>query len=251
MKPEIVLVISAFLGWIAGAVINYLADVLPLYRKLSVSACPDCHEKFGVNRYLMNRPCPSCGRKATLRHQVVSTTAFLGFILIATYFIQSPIAIVQGILVFVFFMLVIIIDLEHHLILHPVSIIGAVVLGILGYFKHGWLNTLLGGIAGFAMMYILYLIGIWFGRLLSKKRGTPVEEGLGFGDVTLATVCGLLIGWPGIIASLFFGILLGGLVSLVIIAISLVRKQYTPFLAIAYGPFLAVAAFTLWITSLP
>jgi prepilin signal peptidase PulO-like enzyme (type II secretory pathway) len=199
----------------------------------------------------MNRPCPTCGWKASLRKQIVSTTTFLGFILIATYFIQSPIAILQGIVVFVFFLLVIIIDIEHHLILHAVSIVGAIGLGVIGYFKHGLMNTLLGGVAGFVMMYILYLIGVWFGRLLSKKRGTMVEEGLGFGDVTLATVCGLLIGWPGIIASLFFGILLGGMVSIVIIGISLVRKQYTPFLAIPYGPFLAIAAFTLWITSLP
>ncbi len=180
----------------------------------------------------------------------MSSAVFLITILIATYFIQSPLTIIQGVFVFLFFSLVIIIDIEHHLILHPISIIGAVCLGIIGYIRHGGIATLLGGITGFGLMYLLYLIGIWFGLFLSKRRGTPVEEGLGFGDVTLAGVCGLLLGWPGIIIGLFFGILLGGFYSLILIVFSLIRKKYKPYRTIPYGPFIAMAVFVLWITRL-
>ncbi len=250
MKPEILLVISALLGWVFSAFINYVADVLPLYRKLTNSACDDCHSEFGFDRYLLNRPCRVCGKTVSLRHRIVSSTIFLGAILIATYFFQSPLTIVQAAFVFLFFSLVIVIDIEHHLILHSVSLIGALGMGIIGYIKHGVVVTLLGGVTGFAIMLFLYFIGIWFGRILSKRRGTPVEEGLGFGDVTLAGVCGLLLGWPGIIVGLFFGILLGGVYSLILIITSLVRKEYRPFRTIPYGPFIAMAVFVLWIMRL-
>lgn len=250
MKPEILLVTSAILGWIFSAIINYLADVLPLYRKLTISACEDCHSEFGIGRYLLNRPCSVCGKTVSLRHRIVSSAVFLITILIATYFIQSPLIIVQGVFVFLFFSLIIIIDIEHHLILHLVSLFGALGMGIIGYERHGGLVTFLGGVAGFGLMFLLYLIGIWFGRLLSKRRGTPVEEGLGFGDVTLAGVCGLLLGWPGIIIGLFFGILLGGFYSLILIVFSLIRKEYKPYRTIPYGPFIALSVFLLWITRL-
>lgn len=251
MKLEILLVASAFLGWIIGSAINYLADVLPLYRRMVISACPNCQTRLGLSWYLFHRPCSGCGRKISLRERALQMVGFLGFLLIATIFAESPSTIVQAWLVFSFFVIVIVIDIEHHLILHMVTLSGAIMLGIIGFVKHGWLYTLLGGAAGFVFMYILYLLGVWFGKFLSKRRGTPVEEGLGFGDVTLGTVCGLLLGWPGVSVGLFGGILLGGLYSLVLIVISLLKRDYKPYRTIPYGPFLAIAVFAIWVFRLP
>jgi leader peptidase (prepilin peptidase)/N-methyltransferase len=174
----------------------------------------------------------------------------LGFIILTTVFSSISIANLEALVVFSFFLLVIVIDIEHHLILHTVTLIGAILLGIIGVEKHGLLLTVIGGAAGFIFMYALFLIGVWFGKLLSKRRGTPVEEGLGFGDVTLGSVCGLLLGWPGVSIGLFGGILLGGLYSLVLIVISLIKRDYKPYKTIPYGPFLAIAVFTIWVIRL-
>jgi leader peptidase (prepilin peptidase)/N-methyltransferase len=145
-----------------------------------------------------------------------------------------------------YFAVVTVIDLEHRLILHPVSWTGAV-LGLgLGIWQHGLLDTLLGGAAGFGTMFALYLLGDRFARWIARRRGKALDEvALGFGDVNLLGVIGLILGWPGIVAGLVLGILIGGLVSfLYIVGMALVRR-YQAFTAIPYGPFLVASALLL------
>lgn len=150
----------------------------------------------------------------------------------------------------VYLAVVLVIDLEHRLILHPVSIAGAVLgLGIGIFLRgtqsigYGIISTLLGGAAGFGIMLVFYFIGELFVKRMSKKRGLPADEvALGFGDVNLSGILGLLLGWRAIFACLFFAILGGGLVSLIIILGMLIAKKYKAFTAIPYAPFLILSA---------
>ena len=81
---------------------------------------------------------------------------------------------------------------------------------------------------------------------MPKRRGEPVdEEALGLGDVYVAAILGLILGWPGITAGLLGGILIGGLVSGLILVWMVLRRNYHPFLALPYAPFLIVAALIL------
>src|SRR5512144_1614065 len=92
-------------------------------------------------------------------------------------------------------------------------------------------------------MLALYYFGYLFAKGLGKLRGQEIdEEALGFGDVNLCGIIGLLLGWPGITAGLTFTILLGGAGSLIYLIYSLVTRRYHAFQAIPYGPFLALAA---------
>lgn len=151
-----------------------------------------------------------------------------------------------GLILLIYFGVVVVIDLEHRLILHPVSIAGAIMGLFVGVRLHGWLFTLLGGLAGFAVMLSLYMLGNLFGRLLARKRGeTFDEEALGFGDVNLSGVLGLVLGWPGILLGLVLAILAGGLVSFVYLLVMVLAKRYRAFVAIPYGPFLISGAVLL------
>jgi leader peptidase (prepilin peptidase)/N-methyltransferase len=77
-------------------------------------------------------------------------------------------------------------------------------------------------------------------------RGKPVEEdALGYGDVNLSGVLGLMLGWPGILAGLTIAILLGGAVSLIYLLVTVATRRYQAFTAIPYGPFLIAAAIVL------
>jgi leader peptidase (prepilin peptidase)/N-methyltransferase len=145
-----------------------------------------------------------------------------------------------------YFGVVTVIDLEHRLILHPVSLVGAV-LGLgLGFWLHGWKSTLAGGVAGFVMMFLLYFLGDLFARLIARIRGETLDEvALGFGDVNLAGVLGLVLGWPGIVGGLLLAIMLGGLFSLLFLFVSMIRRRYRTFTAIPYGPFLIASAVLL------
>jgi leader peptidase (prepilin peptidase)/N-methyltransferase len=61
---------------------------------------------------------------------------------------------------------------------------------------------------------------------------------MGFGDVKMVGLIGLIIGWPQIFVAILIGILLGGLVAIFLLFLKIKgRKQTIPF-----GPFLAIGA---------
>jgi prepilin signal peptidase PulO-like enzyme (type II secretory pathway) len=68
---------------------------------------------------------------------------------------------------------------------------------------------------------------------------------LGFGDVNLLAVLGLLLGWPAILLALWIAIFSAGMVSLMVMVVLLLSKQYRSNIAIPYAPFLVFGAFTL------
>jgi prepilin signal peptidase PulO-like enzyme (type II secretory pathway) len=148
----------------------------------------------------------------------------------------------------IYLAIVMVIDLEHRLVLHPISLFGALLgLGI-GIYLHGFLSTLIGGVVGFGIMFLFYYAGQWYVRWMAKRRGMSADEvALGFGDVNLSGIMGLLLGWPAIIEGLFFAILVGGVVSLGIILVTLALKRYRAFTAIPYAPFLILSAFLLYL----
>ena len=148
-----------------------------------------------------------------------------------------------GCLLLFYFGVVVVIDIEHRLVLHPVSIVGAISGLFVGFWLHGLWLTLAGGAAGFGIMLALYYLGALYARWMARRRGEPLDEvALGYGDVNLAGVLGLILGWPGIIAGLVFAILAGGIVSLIYIAIMFISRNYKPFTAIPYAPFLIFGA---------
>jgi leader peptidase (prepilin peptidase)/N-methyltransferase len=111
---------------------------------------------------------------------------------------------------------------------------------------HGLVETLAGGAAGFILMLGLYYLGVLFSRWIGKRRGKAIdEEALGFGDVNLSGILGLLLGWPGILAGLIIAVMLGGAVSLIYLVYMLVTRQYKLFTPIPYGPFLVLSAVSL------
>jgi leader peptidase (prepilin peptidase)/N-methyltransferase len=155
---------------------------------------------------------------------------------------------ITSIVLVIYFGLVTTIDVEHRLILHSVSLVGACLAFVVGTWQHGLWRTLAGGAVGFTAMLGLYWLGMLFIRFQKRRQGlVEPEDALGFGDVNLSGVIGLLLGWPGIIAGLVLAILLAGGFSLAYLIIKLIRREYRPSLVIPYGPFLALSAAWLWV----
>ena len=237
--------IAAILGWAGGALVNYLADVLPARRRLAPPFCLECqHSQAWANYLFWPRRCPACGRRRPWRTWLVE----LLFTLATLWLWFSPpvrLSFPAGFVLLVYFAVITVIDIEHRLILHPTSLAGAVLgLGV-GIPLHGVWRTLAGGLAGFASMFLLYLLGFLFLRLLKRRSAAEGDEALGFGDVMLGGVLGLILGWPGIFGSLFLTILLAGAASLVYLVAMIVARKYSPALAIPYGPYLILGAVLL------
>ena len=95
-------------------------------------------------------------------------------------------------------------------------------------------------------MLVFYMFGNLFIKFLSRRRGEDIDEvALGFGDVNLAGVIGLLLGWPGVIAGVFLAIIIGGVISGIFLLFQLFRKKYEAFQALPYGPFLVISVVLL------
>jgi leader peptidase (prepilin peptidase)/N-methyltransferase len=151
-----------------------------------------------------------------------------------------------GWLILVYFGIVAVIDIEHRLILHPVSWAG-VGLGLaIGMVRNGWLDTLIGGAVGFGLMWLLYRLGDTIMRGVARLRKQTLEEvALGFGDVNLSGIIGLMLGWPLVAWGLFLTAVIGALVSLAYLIIMVVQRRYRWDTALPYGPYLVAAAFLL------
>ncbi len=233
-------------GWLAGAVVNYLADLLPLRRRLTRPFCIQCDTTQSWHNYLFwPRKCPTCHHPRNVRVWVVEGFYILASIVISQF---PPIKLGYGLgmLLLVYFGVVVLIDLEYRLIMHPVSIFGAVLGLIIGTLKIGWLRALVGGAVGFGIMWLLYLLGVLIIKVVNRRRGLPVNDvALGFGDVNLSGVLGLMLGWPLILVGLVVAVLMGGFVSLIYIIIKLFTRKYQAFMALPYGPFLVLGAVIL------
>jgi prepilin signal peptidase PulO-like enzyme (type II secretory pathway) len=255
MDPSVI--VPVLLGWFAGLFVNYTSDVLPITRRFSQPACSHCHTPFTWADYLTLRACRSCGKGRSLRTWLVQILAVASFV----YFWLFPserLGFTLGMIVLTYFGILTVIDLEHRLILHFTSAVGAVLGIFVGTFiynkQFGLLESLgkslLGGLIGFGIMFLLYQVGALVARYRARKmqaagQGDDEEEALGGGDVFLLGVLGLMTG-PAIVVILFYGVLLGGLVSLLLIIALLVRRRYSNdalMTFIPYGPYFILAAF--------
>ena len=133
-------------------------------------------------------------------------------------------------------LVVLVIDLEHRRVLNlmlPSAAIVALLAPLLTLANVATLptftSTLLGGLAGFLAFLVIYIVGR--GRMM------------GAGDVKLAGVIGLMVGYPLVWGALTTGIILGGIAAVFI----LVSQRASAKSYMAYGPYLALGALlTLW-----
>ncbi len=228
----------ALLGLAIGSFLNVCCDRLPLRQSIisPPSHCSSCGQKLKIGdlvplfSYLWLRGhCRYCGARIPLRLPLVEVgTALLFALLCWNYGLgpQLPMALIYACI----FLVVLVIDLEHGLILDIVVYPAMVLAFIFSFFwpELGWpglgvLSALLGGAIGFALLLVPYLI----------SRG-----GMGGGDVKLAGLIGLAIGFPYVLIALLMAIIAAGVLAIaLIVSRRRTRKQTIPF-----GPFLAAAA---------
>lgn len=225
-------------GLIIGSFLNVCIWRLP--REESIirpgSHCPACSTALGVRDLVpvlswlfLRGKCRACGEKISPRYPVVELLS--GGLFLATYLHYGLTPGLLAGLVFLGFMVAItFIDLDHQIILDGMLALLAVCgLGLqLWTGAVGIVNMLIGAGAGGGLLLLLAIL----------SRG-----GMGGGDVKFAAALGFWLGWPGILLGLFIGFVLGGVISLLLLASGLRgRKDFIPF-----GPFIAIGA---WIALL-
>ncbi len=242
-------IIPLLTGWLAGWIINYISDVLPVTRSLSKPVCLECNAPIPLMKYLLFQKCPN-RHKRHYRNWLVQIAA----VAMSMYVFLTPstkIGFWMGLLLLIYFGIVIVIDMEHKLILHPTSIAGSILALALGLMTHGLWTTLWGGLTGLLVMLAFYYFGVLFARLRARRMNAQGleaddEEALGQGDVILVTILGLLVGGPTLIlVVIVLSLLLGGLVSFLLIIGMMVSRRYDEnalMMFIPFGPYFVIGA---------
>jgi len=244
---EIVLIILfAILGLVVGSFLNVCIDRLPQNKSIAYppSHCDACQHKLAVKdlipvfSYLRLRGrCRYCQTSIPRKLMWVELATAVIFALLYWHYGLSA---ELGVMAFYacIFTIIFVIDLEHGLILNRVVYPGMIVALLLSLYPWPWFSesigmrvayAALGGAAGFAVFLLIALV----------SRG-----GMGWGDVKLAALMGLAIGFPLVFVAIIMAAILGGIVAVALmIAKKRTRRQTIPF-----GPFLALAAMVtlLW-----
>jgi prepilin signal peptidase PulO-like enzyme (type II secretory pathway) len=237
--------VAALLGLGAAVGTNTLADRFEGDEEppLRGDQCPTCRAPLPASRWVplseiwaFHGRCPQCGARLTLRRAGVQVVLTLAFPLLLAHAVSTasqvriaPAAhfVIDALLLTVL-ALTFVIDLEHHLILDVViySAMGGLVLAALLLDRKALAAMAVGAVIAGGLFLAFYGLG----RLLYH------EEALGFGDVKLAALVGLAIGWPGIVSALFLAALFGAAVSVALLGMGRTSmRTYIPF-----GTFLSV-----------
>ena len=241
------LIFNTIVGVIIGILINYFSDVLPDSRRISRPLCSACQQPYTLKDYLLFGRCSKCGKKASIRSIIVLIVTIAVCILLKyfpfaglSFWATLPILLLLGVIV--------VIDIEHHLVLIETSLLGFVLLLIYGIILYGLKITLLGGLAGFLIMLIFFIFGLVFSKVIGKIRHREIDEvAFGFGDVSAGTIIGLLTGWPAVIGAIIIAILAFGAYSLIYIIVLLITKKYSAFTsALPFAPFLILGLIVIF-----
>jgi len=241
---EIILAIFlGLLGLVFGSFFNVCIDRLPERKSLisPASHCDACQHPLSLTdnipivSYLWLRgKCRYCGARIGSRVLIVEiVTGALFTLVYLKYGLNTKFAVttIYGCILLV----LAVIDQEKGLLLNVIvypAMILTIIINIFlpdivlsTYAPHvGVLNGLVGGATGFVILLIPALIS---------------RTGMGWGDVKLAGLLGLMTGFPDVCVALFGGILIGGVwASSLLLLKKKGRKDAIPF-----GPFLAIGGF--------
>jgi leader peptidase (prepilin peptidase)/N-methyltransferase len=235
--PSIAVEAFAFIfGLCIGSFLNVCIYRLPAAKSISHprSSCPSCgelirvYDNIPVLSYMILRGrCRFCREPISLRYPVVEILCGL-FALIT--FIKYGLTL-EALVYFTFIaslLVITFIDIDHQIIPDVISLPGIPIFFIasFGLPDIKYLESLLGILVGGGSL----LLVAWTYNLITKK------EGMGGGDIKLLAMIGAVIGWKGVLFTIFVASAVGTISGmLVMLKTGKGRK-----LAIPFGPFLAI-----------
>jgi len=251
------IIVFVLLGTVIGSFLNVCIDRLPARKSVirPPSYCDACQRRLALMDLIpvfsflwLRRRCRSCGALIPWRvfWVEVGTGILFGFIywhymvypaspetvqLVVTAFYSCVFIIIFGI------------DLQHQLILnrvvYPIALI-ALVLDIA--LQQPWLMESAPGVfqsmPDIAARTVVGITGGATGFVLLLIPALVFRGGMGWGDVKMAGLIGLVVGFPLVFVSILGAIIGGGLLAAILLLVGIKKRGE----AIPFGPFLSLAA---------
>ena len=249
-------------GLIIGSFLNVCIWRLP--REESVigghSHCVHCGKRIRAKdliplfSYLFLRgKCRDCGKRISARYALVEFITGLSFVILflklGLCFDLFSMMYLVSILIVVLF-----VDIDHRIIpdeLVIAGLIGGAIVFVYNIFAgiytetlppvltYGndtfWWNPILGLIIGSGSLFLVAVLG----SLIYKT-----DDAMGGGDIKIYAPIGLFLGWKLTLVSLFFSVIIGGVIGIILLLVFKVGRKA----AIPFGPFIVIGTYVtiLW-----
>ena len=233
--------VSIFIfGLCIGSFLNVCIYRLPASKSIvhPRSMCSNCgtliaaYDNIPVLSYLwLKGRCRHCQIKISLRYPIVE---LLGGLLALGTFLKFGLTL-EALIYYLFcaaLLIVTFIDIDHRIIPNVITLPGIPICFAASFalptitYKEALLGILIGGGS-------LFLVA-WIYSLITKK------EGMGGGDIKLLAMMGAIVGWQGVLFTIFVASLVGTLAGLAVI----LQSRNGMKMAVPFGPFLSIGSIT-------
>lgn len=246
---------SGLFGILIGSFLNVVIYRVPAGISLIAppSACPDCGNRIRpwdnvpvVSWLALRAKCRDCGQKISARYPLVEAGTGFAFAAVALVALAMAPRLAQGqeaiagsvVLVAYLYLAAItvalgLIDLDVHKLPNRIVLPAYLVAGVLflaASVLSGEYSALVRAGIGMAALFVLYFV-----------MAVTYPGGMGLGDVKLAGVLGIFLGWTGwgaLVVGAFSAFLLGGLYAIALILFKRANRKS----GIPFGPWMLAGA---------
>jgi leader peptidase (prepilin peptidase)/N-methyltransferase len=247
MLPYLIEAFILICGLCIGSFLNVCIYRLPASKSIvhPRSMCSNCgtliasYDNIPILSYLwLKGRCRHCRTKISPRYPMVE---LLGGLFALSTYLKFGLTI-EALIYYLFFAALIVvtfIDLDHRIIPDVITLPGIPICFAAGFalptitYKDALLGILIGGGS-------LYVIAWAYDRITKK-------EGMGGGDIKLLAMIGAIVGWQGVLFTIFVASLVGTLAGLAVMLQSRTGLK----LAVPFGPFLSIGSITYIIFGTP
>ncbi len=231
-------------GLCIGSFLNVCIYRLPQSKSIvhPRSMCPNCgtlirfYDNIPIFSYIALRgKCRQCKVSISFRYPVIE---FMSGILAVGILIKYGIAF-EAVIYYTFVSILLVItfiDIDHQIIPDVITLPGIPIFFAASFAlpEVTVVQSILGILIGGGSLYLV----AWLYHLLTQK------EGMGGGDIKLLAMMGAVIGWQGVLFTIFMGSAVGTVSGLLL----MLKRRKTMKLAIPFGPFLAMGgmAYIFW-----
>ncbi|UCF90034.1 MAG: prepilin peptidase [Desulfobacterales bacterium] len=233
--PEI---FSFLFGLCIGSFLNVCIYRLPVSKSIvhPRSMCPHCgsfidfYDNIPILSYLwIKGRCRHCRTPIPFRYPVVE---FLGGLFALGTYLKFGFTF-EAILYYAFIatlLVITFIDIDHQIIPDIITLSGIPLCFAASFFLPtvNYIDSLIGILTGGGSLFLV----AWIYNVITKK------EGMGGGDIKLLAMIGAVVGWQGVLFTIFVASAVGTLSGLAVILQA--RKSLK--LAVPFGPFLSIGS---------
>jgi leader peptidase (prepilin peptidase)/N-methyltransferase len=250
------IVVFVLLGAAVGSFLNVCIDRLPERKSLvrPPSHCDNCQYQLGVKDLIpilsyiwLRRRCRSCG--AIIPWRVfwveIGTAVLFGFLYwFYVIYPVSPETVQFAVTIFYSCVFIVIfwIDLEHQLILNRIIYPTALIVLVLDIaLRQPWFMesapSIFLAMPDVVARMVIGITGGATGFVLLLIPALVFRGGMGWGDVKMSGLIGLVVGFPLVFVSIVGAVIGGGLLAALLLLLGIKKRRQ----AIPFGPFLSLA----------